>query len=137
MDANNKHNFIVSVHTGARWVKLAWPSEPIFLNPTLLISALRATRAVLASRWQNYRLIMKLLIVFLRTVVLRNYREQIVQSSVSCDLTLYSKMMKSFEIGKSGGGFRLSKNGFLLSRNYNKKMVFDHDLTYTFATPHP
>ena len=37
MDMHKNQNFIVSVHTSARWVKPAQPSEPIFLTPMLLI----------------------------------------------------------------------------------------------------
>ena len=32
MNMHKKENFIVSVHTSARWVKSAQPDEPIFLT---------------------------------------------------------------------------------------------------------
>ena len=32
MDVHKRHNFIVSVHTSAQWVKLALLAEPIFCN---------------------------------------------------------------------------------------------------------
>ena len=41
--------FFVSVHTSARWVKSARPTEPIFFTPTLLIRAMRAMQAEPAS----------------------------------------------------------------------------------------
>ena len=37
LNVHKKHNFIVSVHTSARWVKSAQSAEPTFLIPTLLI----------------------------------------------------------------------------------------------------
>ena len=33
IDVYKKDNFMVSVHTDARWVKLAWQAEPIFFHP--------------------------------------------------------------------------------------------------------
>ena len=36
-DVHKKQNFIVSVRTGAQWVKPAQPAKPIFLTPTLLM----------------------------------------------------------------------------------------------------
>ena len=35
-----KYSFIVSVHTGGRWVKPAWKAEPIFIALMLLTGAL-------------------------------------------------------------------------------------------------
>ena len=37
MDVHEKQNYIVSVHSSARWVKLVQPDEPIFLTPTLFM----------------------------------------------------------------------------------------------------
>ena len=46
MDVHKKkHNFIVFVHTSARWVK---PTEPIFLTPTLLMGNLLGEAGELA-----------------------------------------------------------------------------------------
>ena len=39
MDAHKKHDFMVSGHTGARWVKQAWLAELKFLIPTLLMGS--------------------------------------------------------------------------------------------------
>ena len=33
MDVHEKHSFVVSVHTSARWVKPILLAEPIFCNP--------------------------------------------------------------------------------------------------------
>ena len=35
----HKNKFFVSVHIGIRWVKPAWPAEPIYLTSTLLMGA--------------------------------------------------------------------------------------------------
>ena len=43
MDVHKKHNFMVSLYTGARWVKPAKPAERIFLTLTLLMGALWVT----------------------------------------------------------------------------------------------
>ena len=45
MDVHKKHNFLVSVHTGVRWVKPAWSAEPIFEVPALLMGTPRQAPA--------------------------------------------------------------------------------------------
>ena len=42
---HKKHNFFATVYTGARYVKLLQPAEPIFSTPTLLMRASRAMPA--------------------------------------------------------------------------------------------
>ena len=50
MDVQEKHNFMFSIYTSARWVKLVQPAESMFLTPTLLMGeALRGTPAEPAS----------------------------------------------------------------------------------------
>ena len=49
MGVRKKDNLVVSVHSGARWVKPAQPAELMLLTQTLLMGALRARSAEPAS----------------------------------------------------------------------------------------
>ena len=44
MDVHRKYNGFVSVHTSAQLGRLAWPAEPIFLTPKVLMGPCKQRR---------------------------------------------------------------------------------------------